>query len=83
MIKVDLTFNRCTERLPSESGRYLVYTTYGAITTLDYSVKHQGWNCRDDAIEPELIIGIDDDFVIAWAPLESALSLLECWRYTE
>lgn len=38
---------KCSERLPEESGYYLVCCKTGLITDMHFSAKHQLWNVHD------------------------------------
>jgi hypothetical protein len=39
-----------TERLPEESGLFLVYTARGVVMEMDYSAKYKQFNMYDDGI---------------------------------
>lgn len=76
----NLTFNMIPNSLrhPSESGEYLVVTTYrnyidnrhevGYMSTLKYSKKHDAWNVDDS--DMELCTQISHDRILAWTPFK-------------
>lgn len=59
---INFNFISCKEKLPSESGSYYVYTSYGEIQSLEYSKEYNLWNASDDYINAAL-----DDVVIYWS----------------
>lgn len=60
---INFNFISCKEKLPSESGSYYVYTSYGEIQSLEYSKEYNLWNASDDYIYAAL----NDDVVIYWS----------------
>lgn len=60
---INFNFISCKEKLPSESGSYYVYTSYGEIQSLEYSKEYNLWNASDDYIDAAL----DDDIVLYWS----------------
>lgn len=60
---INFNFISCNERLPSESGFYYVYTSYGEIQSLEYSKKYNLWNANDNYIEA----AFDNNIVLYWS----------------
>lgn len=60
---INFNFISCKEKLPSESGSYYVYTSYGEIQSLEYSKEYNLWNASDDYIDA----AFDDDIVLYWS----------------
>lgn len=52
------------DRLPEESGYYLVFTDIGRIALLSYSKKYQAFNAHDDSYSEEYVITVTH-----WMPL--------------
>ena len=53
-----------TERLPEESGYYLVFTDIGRIALLSYSKKYQAFYAHDDSYSEEYVIPVTH-----WMPM--------------
>ena len=62
-LSINFNFISCNEKLPSESGFYYVYTSYGEIQSLEYSKKYNLWNANDNYIEA----AFDNNIVLYWA----------------
>ena len=62
-LSINFNFISCKEKLPSESGSYYVYTSYGEIQSLEYSKKYNLWNANDNYIEA----AFDNNIVLYWA----------------
>ena len=60
---INFNFISCKEKLPSESGFYYVYTSYGEIQSLEYSKKYNLWNANDNYIEA----AFDNNIVLYWS----------------
>lgn len=60
---INFNFISCNEKLPSESGFYYVYTSYGEIQSLEYSKKYNLWNANDNYIEA----AFDNNIVLYWS----------------
>jgi len=77
MIKIELTFFRCSDGQPEESGSYVVVNedAEGGMDYdyFSYSKKHDTWNCSDWT-EPRLVRknGLND-WVTHWAHSLGAL----------
>ena len=52
------------DRLPEESGYYLVFTDIGRIGLLAYSKKYQAFNAHDDSYSEEYVIPVTH-----WMPM--------------
>ena len=52
------------DRLPEESGYYLVFTDIGRIALLAYSKKYQAFNAHDDSYLEEYVIPVTH-----WMPM--------------
>ena len=52
------------DRLPEESGYYLVFTDIGRIALLAYSKKYQAFNAHDDSYSEEYVIPVTH-----WKPM--------------
>ena len=52
------------DRLPEESGYYLVFTDIGRIALLSYSKKYRAFNAHDDSYSEEYMISVTH-----WMPL--------------
>lgn len=62
-LSINFNFISCNEKLPSESGVYYVYTSYGEIQSLEYSKKYNLWNANDNYIES----AFDNNIVLYWS----------------
>lgn len=62
-LSINFNFISCNEKLPSESGVYYVYTSYGEIQSLEYSKKYNLWNANDNYIEA----AFDNNIVLYWS----------------
>lgn len=80
MRDITLQFNKSCDKRPPVSGRYLAYTEYGSIITIDYSVVHGAWNCMDYEKDTSLKISYDDTYILAWAELSTIEIGLNDWR---
>ena len=75
----------CSERLPEDSGEYLVcpsdsvledYPEFGEVTIMPYDADCEGFGWWKDRFDPVSLGYVDSDFieyeVIAWMPLPEA-----------
>ena len=62
-LSINFNFISCNEKLPSESGFYYVYTSYGEIQSLEYSKKYNLWNANDNYIDA----AFQDNIVLYWS----------------
>ena len=75
----------CSERLPEDSGEYLVcpsdsvledYSEFGEVTIMPYDADCEGFGWWKDRFDPVSLGYVDSDFieyeVIAWMPLPEA-----------
>lgn len=62
-LSINFNFISCKEKLPSESGSYYVYTSYGEIQSLEYSKEYNLWNASDDYIDA----AFDNNIVLYWS----------------
>jgi hypothetical protein len=79
-ISYPVNFVRNMHRRPSKSGKYLVVTSAGCLTTLSYSAKHHAWNAND-ADEPNSHYHFKDTdpYIIAWSNT-SFDHIVKSWR---
>ena len=75
-----INFIRSDHMLPAKSGYYLVHTSAGGFTTLQYSKKHNMWNCNDNDEEHSFAFEHDDPYIVAWADTKLACDQLASWR---
>jgi hypothetical protein len=64
---------KCSERLPEESGYYLVCNKAGWITDMHFSAKHQLWNVHDHSRNLENKIAVTH-----WMPMPDAPEVEGC-----
>lgn len=62
-LSINFNFISCNEKLPSESGFYYVYTSYGEIQSLEYCKKYNLWNANDHYIDA----AFKDNIVLYWS----------------
>lgn len=71
-----LGWHKASEEKPAVSGDYIVYTTYGAIYTLQFNAKHGLWNVSDD----DTSTAIPDNHIVAWAYIDSLHREMSLWK---
>ena len=63
-VRVNYLWKKFPEEMPPESGRYLVCTKGGYVSTLNYSQRHRAWNAFDFEAAPSYQL-----VVTHWMPL--------------
>lgn len=79
MLKHTDTYWHPGNEAPQTSGHYLVFTSGGNITTIEWSSRHQRWNASDKYDTCEHSWPTTDPYIAAWAYTKLTVDSLHQW----
>lgn len=65
--------------VPKKSGHYLVFTSGGNITTIEWSSRHKRWNASDAYDACKHGWPTTDPYIVAWADTKLTIDSLREW----
>ena len=79
MLKHTDTYWHLGNEVPKKSGHYLVFTSGGDITIIEWSSRHQLWNASDNYGRIANGWPTTDPYIAAWADTKLTIDSLREW----